>query len=148
MVLSLSFFPVVGGRQLQGLAAELGIDPGRHRGALRITVVVLVADLLVLLGYGLFVLVLRENQYAARTIQVEKGQQVISSGPYATVRHPMYVGFILWILGWAVYHGAVMSLAFGLMGIASILFWRRLEEGKLESAYGDAYRNYRLQTWF
>ena len=54
--------------------------------------IVLGADLVVLAGYGLFILVLRENQYAARTVQVEAGQQVISTGPYAFVRHPMYVG--------------------------------------------------------
>ena len=57
--------------------------------------IVLGADLVVLAGYGLFILVLRENQYAARTVQVEAGQQVISTGPYAFVRHPMYVGVVL-----------------------------------------------------
>lgn len=34
--------------------------------------------------------VLRENPYGASTIQVVKGQKVISTGPYAIVRHPMY----------------------------------------------------------
>lgn len=53
--------------------------------------VVVVADVLVLLGYGLFVLVLRENSYASRVIEVAQGQKVISSGPYAFVRHPMYL---------------------------------------------------------
>jgi protein-S-isoprenylcysteine O-methyltransferase Ste14 len=49
------------------------------------------ADALVLLGYGLFVLVIRENRYAARTVEVEKNQQVITTGPYALIRHPMYL---------------------------------------------------------
>ena len=57
--------------------------------------VVLVADLIVLLGYGLFFLVLRENSYASRTIGIEQGQKVISSGPYSIVRHPMYLGILL-----------------------------------------------------
>jgi protein-S-isoprenylcysteine O-methyltransferase Ste14 len=57
--------------------------------------VVLVADLIVLLGYVLFFLVLRENSFAARTIKVEQGQKVISSGPYSIVRHPMYLGILL-----------------------------------------------------
>lgn len=56
---------------------------------------VLLADLLVLLGYALVVTVFRENSYAARTIAVDPGQKVISSGPYAFVRHPMYLGALL-----------------------------------------------------
>jgi protein-S-isoprenylcysteine O-methyltransferase Ste14 len=55
---------------------------------------VLIADLIVLLGYGLFFLVLRENSYASRTIEVERGQEVISSGPYSIVRHPMYLALL------------------------------------------------------
>jgi protein-S-isoprenylcysteine O-methyltransferase Ste14 len=54
--------------------------------------VVVAADLVVVLGYGLFVLVLRENRYASRVVEVEQGQQVTRSGPYAFVRHPMYLG--------------------------------------------------------
>ncbi len=57
--------------------------------------VVLLADLLVLLGYALIVIVFRENSYAARTVAVDPGQKVISSGPYAFVRHPMYLGALL-----------------------------------------------------
>jgi len=57
--------------------------------------VVIIADVLVLLGYGIFFLVLRQNRYASRIIEVERGQEVISSGPYAIVRHPMYLGVSL-----------------------------------------------------
>jgi protein-S-isoprenylcysteine O-methyltransferase Ste14 len=54
--------------------------------------VVVIADIFVLLGYGVVFLALRENRYASRIIEVEQGQTVISSGPYAVVRHPMYLG--------------------------------------------------------
>jgi protein-S-isoprenylcysteine O-methyltransferase Ste14 len=60
----------------------------------------------------------------------------------------MYAGFILWILGWAIYHGAMLSLAVGLVGIGNILCWRRLEEKELESRYGQVYQEYRKGTWF
>ncbi len=53
---------------------------------------------LVLAGYGVIVLVFRENRYAARVVDVEEEQQVISSGPYAMVRHPMYTGTMLMVL--------------------------------------------------
>jgi protein-S-isoprenylcysteine O-methyltransferase Ste14 len=55
----------------------------------------LVADGVVLGSYTLYVLVLRANTYASRVIEVEQGQQVITSGPYALVRHPMYLAMIL-----------------------------------------------------
>jgi protein-S-isoprenylcysteine O-methyltransferase Ste14 len=53
-------------------------------------VLVILADLVIFLGYLLFFLVLRENSYASRIVEVDKGQRVISTGPYAYVRHPMY----------------------------------------------------------
>ncbi len=57
--------------------------------------VVIAADIFVLIGYGIFLLVLRENRYASRIIEVEQEQKVISSGPYAIVRHPLYLGVSL-----------------------------------------------------
>jgi protein-S-isoprenylcysteine O-methyltransferase Ste14 len=57
--------------------------------------VVLLADVGVLLGYSVFILVMRANTYASRVIEVEEGQRVISTGPYAWVRHPMYTGVLL-----------------------------------------------------
>lgn len=59
---------------------------------------VLAADVLVVLGYVLTFLTLRENSYASRIIETEKGQKVISSGPYAYIRHPMYLGVIVMFL--------------------------------------------------
>lgn len=59
--------------------------------------VVLMADLIVLLGYGLFVLVLKENRYASRIIEVEAQQQVITTGPYSLVRHPLYLAVSLFL---------------------------------------------------
>jgi protein-S-isoprenylcysteine O-methyltransferase Ste14 len=79
---------------------------------------------------------------------VENITHLVTNGLFARIRHPMYTGFMLWIFGWSLYHGAFVSLVFGMIGIANILYWRHLEEGRLESAYGDSYRKYRLQTWF
>ena len=58
---------------------------------------VIAADALVLLGYAQCFLAFRENSYAGRTILVEKGQKVISTGPYSIIRHPMYLGaLVMW----------------------------------------------------
>lgn len=56
---------------------------------------VLVADLGVLGGYILYSLTIITNEYAARTVDVEDEQKVISSGVYGVVRHPMYVAMII-----------------------------------------------------
>jgi protein-S-isoprenylcysteine O-methyltransferase Ste14 len=56
---------------------------------------VIAADAVVFLGYLVVVWVLRENTYASRVVEVTQEQKVISSGPYARVRHPMYLGTVV-----------------------------------------------------
>src|SRR5262245_47530101 len=63
------------------------------------TSVVILGNILVALSYIVFYFVIRENTYAASTIQVEEDQSVISTGPYALIRHPMYAGALLTMIG-------------------------------------------------
>ena len=79
---------------------------------------------------------------------VENIDHLVTTGLFSRIRHPMYAGFILWIVGWVMRDGAVVSLAVGLVGIGNILYWRRLEERALASSYGEVYRTYRQRTWF
>lgn len=61
--------------------------------------IIILADILILLGYGLFILVMRENSYASRVVEVATDQKVIKTGPYAIIRHPMYVSAsLIWVL--------------------------------------------------
>jgi protein-S-isoprenylcysteine O-methyltransferase Ste14 len=64
------------------------------------TAVVLLSDLLILAGFALFILTIRENRYASRVIEVQDHQPVIASGPYALIRHPMYLAMTL-VLGFS-----------------------------------------------
>jgi len=57
--------------------------------------IVILADLMVLIGYFIIVLVFKENSYASRIVEVEETQKVITTGPYSVVRHPMYSGVLL-----------------------------------------------------
>jgi len=57
--------------------------------------VVIFSDALVLFGYLIIALVFKTNSYASRIIEVEKGQKVITTGPYAIVRHPMYLAVLI-----------------------------------------------------
>lgn len=50
------------------------------------------------MGQWIVFLVFRENSYTSRIVEVEKGQRVISTGPYSVIRHPMYTGIILMYL--------------------------------------------------
>jgi protein-S-isoprenylcysteine O-methyltransferase Ste14 len=79
---------------------------------------------------------------------VENIDHFVTTGLFTRLRHPMYTGCILWLLGWATFNGAIVSLVIGLVGIANILYWRRLEDIKLLEEYGDTYQQYRLTTWF
>jgi protein-S-isoprenylcysteine O-methyltransferase Ste14 len=61
--------------------------------------IVLLGNALVAIGFAIVFLVLRENSFAAATIEVTADQRVISTGPYALVRHPMYAGVLVLFLG-------------------------------------------------
>lgn len=72
----------------------------------------IVAQVLVLVGYLGAMWVIDVNRFAARTIQVEEGQKVISTGPYSVVRHPMYSFATLMCLAIAPSLGSYVSLPF------------------------------------
>ena len=78
---------------------------------------------------------------------VENIDHLVTTGLFSKIRHPMYMGFILWIVGWSTYHSAIVSLAIGMIAIANILYWRRLEEGRLMIQHGETYSQYRRSTW-
>ena len=63
------------------------------------TPVVILGNILVAVGLGIAQLVVIQNSYAAATITVEAGQKVVSTGLYGLVRHPMYVGTLIMMVG-------------------------------------------------
>jgi protein-S-isoprenylcysteine O-methyltransferase Ste14 len=85
---------------------------------------------LVFIGFAFLMAVMRANRFAARTIKIQEGQRVIDSGPYALVRHPMYLAAIL------VYAGMPLALQslWGLLGIpflVAVLVLRIVDEEKI-----------------
>lgn len=60
--------------------------------------VVIVASAVLLISYGLYAEVMRENAYLSRTVEIQKNQKVIDKGLYGIVRHPMYSATILLFL--------------------------------------------------
>jgi protein-S-isoprenylcysteine O-methyltransferase Ste14 len=103
--------------------------------------VVLAADGIVLLGYLLFIRVLRENSYAARTITVEAGQQVITTGPYRRIRHPMYSAILLIYLATPLALGSIWGVLPALL-LPWILAQRATDEERLLAEELPGYRDY------
>jgi protein-S-isoprenylcysteine O-methyltransferase Ste14 len=126
---------------LVALYVVCGLD---HRFAWSIVPVwlVLIADLLVVLGAYGFYITFRENSYAASTVTVEAGQPVISSGPYASVRHPMYTAAVI------LYVATPLALAswWGLLPAAllvAVIVWRLIDEEVYLAEHLPGYGEYR-----
>lgn len=79
---------------------------------------------------------------------VENIDRLVTTGLFSRTRHPMYLGFICWLLGWSIAHDAGASVLLGLVGIANVLWWRHLEEKRLERQFGERYLQYRRATWW
>jgi protein-S-isoprenylcysteine O-methyltransferase Ste14 len=89
--------------------------------------IALAGDALIALGFLLVFLVLKANPYGASTIQIAEGQKVISTGPYALVRHPMYAGALPLIIGVPLALGSWWGLLVLLLFMPALI-WRLLDE--------------------
>lgn len=108
---------------------------------------VVVGDVLVAAGfYGIF-LVYRENSFAAATVGVVENQKVISSGPYAVVRHPMYAWALLWVLGTPLALGSYWGLI-AFVALVPIFVWRLLDEEGILARTLPGYVDYQKQVRF
>jgi protein-S-isoprenylcysteine O-methyltransferase Ste14 len=81
-----------------------------------------------------------------KTLETYDGD-LITKGIYSKIRHPMYLGFILWSIGFPVYFGAGFSFFLSFIFIVNILFWRYLEEIELDKRF-PSYKEYKVKTWF
>ena len=105
---------------------------------------VLAGDCAVLMGFFVVFRVFKENTYASATIEASNDQSVVSSGPYAIVRHPMYAGAILLLAGTPLALGSAWALVLIIPMIIVIIARLLNEEAFLEVNLPN-YRSY-LQT--
>jgi protein-S-isoprenylcysteine O-methyltransferase Ste14 len=98
-------------------------------------------DVLVVAGLGLTMLVVIQNAYAAATVTVETGQKVASGGVYKFVRHPMYVGTLIMMVGIPLALGSYWGLLFVIPGVLVLVF-RILDEEALLTQELPGYREY------
>ena len=71
--------------------------------------VTIISSIIFIISYVLYGIVLKENTYLLRTIEVEKNQKVIDTGLYGIVRHPMYAATILLFLSMPLVLGSLFS---------------------------------------
>lgn len=121
-----------------------GLDHRYHWSNVPVLLVI-TANAIVLSGYLLCFLVFQENSYASRIIEVEKGQNVITTGPYAIVRHPMYLGVLLMFLFTPLALGSYLALIFFLPLIPLIVL-RLLNEEKVLLRELRGYKKYCQKT--
>jgi protein-S-isoprenylcysteine O-methyltransferase Ste14 len=103
---------------------------------------VLIGDVLVVIGFYGISRVYRENTFASATIEIARGQKVISTGPYAIVRHPMYASALLYLLGTPLALGSYWGLVV-VAAMLPFLLWRLFDEERFLAENLPGYTEYR-----
>jgi protein-S-isoprenylcysteine O-methyltransferase Ste14 len=101
----------------------------------------LFGNALVLIGfYGIFV-TFKENSFAAATVRAETDQRVISSGPYALMRHPMYTSALIMFAGTPLALGSWWGLL-PAAAMAGAIVWRLIDEERYLVRHLPGYADY------
>jgi protein-S-isoprenylcysteine O-methyltransferase Ste14 len=107
----------------------------------------LIGDVLVLVGVAISFLVIIQNSYAAANITVEAEQQVVSTGLYGLVRHPMYVGMLIFLAGTPLALGSYWGLVVLILGVIVFAF-RILDEEKMLEEELNGYIDYTREVQY
>lgn len=102
-------------------------------------------DALIAVGIGFSAAVFRENSFGAATVKVVAGQKVISTGPYAFVRNPMYSGAVVFFIGMALALGSWWTLIPAVLTIPCFA-WRLSDEEKLLAESLAGYTDYQAKV--
>lgn len=105
----------------------------------------MVAAVIFLFGYILYAVVLKENEYLSRTVEIQEGQKVIDTGLYSLVRHPMYSATLLMFLSMPLVLGSLFSFLIFLAYPFIIISRLRHEEIFLEKEL-EGYAEYKQKV--
>jgi len=98
-------------------------------------------DLLILAGFTLVFFVFRENSFTSGVIEVATEQRVITAGPYAHVRHPMYLGSLVMLLGIPLGLGSLCGV-FVIFAMTAVIVWRLIKEEEFLEKHLPGYVDY------
>ncbi len=110
--------------------------------------VALAGEVMVVLGWIVIFFVFRENTFTSSTIELAPDQQVISTGPYALIRHPMYGGGFLMLLGIPIALGSWWGVLVFVVAIVPAVIWRLLDEEKFLARNLAGYVEYQDRVRF
>jgi protein-S-isoprenylcysteine O-methyltransferase Ste14 len=130
-----------------GFIALIVVPPIGYRlhGSTLTPSVNLIGDALVAIGFYLIFLVYRENTFTSATIEVAENQRVISTGPYAIVRHPMYASASLYLAGTPLALGSLWGFV-PLALMIPVLIWRLLDEERFLAKNLSGYTDYQSRV--
>lgn len=86
-----------------------------------------------------------DTQWSAQ-LQLKSGHQLVATGPYAYIRHPLYTAMIGWSLAVSILTANWIFLLLSVLAVAGILWRVPKEEQMMVAAFGDQYIAYRLRT--
>ena len=101
----------------------------------------ILCELIVAAGFLIVFLVFRENRYTRATIEVSAGQQLVSTGPYRWVRHPMYTGALLLLLVTPPALGSLVAIPL-VVPLAAVIVARIGDEERLLADTLEGYSDY------
>ena len=107
--------------------------------------VCILGDILVAFGFLTVFLVFKENTFASAIIEVGVVQKIISTGPYALVRHPMYIGALVMLLGIPLALGSWWGVL-TIIPMTLVIVWRLLEEEKFLAKNLSGYPEYQSKV--
>ena len=105
----------------------------------------IIFSIIFLAAYALYAEVLRENTFLSRTIEVQENQEVIDTGLYGIVRHPMYMATVLLFLSMPLVLGSVISFVI-MLGYIPIIIKRIRNEEKVLSKDLQGYEAYKKKV--
>ena len=100
--------------------------------------------IILIIGFYLFI---ASGKKVHKRLHTGKGG-LITDGVYKKIRHPMYFGQILMLIGGPVFGGSLIMLALSPLFIIQLLIWRYMEEKELMEEFGKEYEEYKKATWF
>lgn len=117
-----------------------GIDPVKMSISSSVSLPLGVA--LTAIGFGLF------GYSELKKGSVGDEEELVTTGLYSKIRHPMYIGMILFHIGYPLIFKSFVALLSVVVWAAFIFSWKVFEEKNLERRFGKKYTEYKKRTWF